>query len=150
MAAKLRAPGWYRSGLYLIIGVLFAAALVTAARAAYGLSQPFGGSWDANWQNAVLIVSLLAAPLFFLGGLGTFDYWLYWASGRPTRPEDHSSHGATSWRRRRAGRASRSRSTCGGRSSPPMPTWRRGTSRASCRRPTQTSPTASSTRSCSI
>src|SRR6185437_9066533 len=37
-------------------------------------------------------------PLFFLVGLGTADYWFYWISGRPTRPEDHSSHGATTWR----------------------------------------------------
>ena len=27
-----------------------------------------------------------------------FDYWGYYISGRPTRPEDHSSHGAHSWR----------------------------------------------------
>ena len=33
MAAKLRAPGWYRSGLFIVAGVLFAAALVTAVRA---------------------------------------------------------------------------------------------------------------------
>ena len=26
------------------------------------------------------------------------DYWLYWAAGRATRPEDHSGHGAHSWR----------------------------------------------------
>ena len=43
-------------------------------------------------------MSLIAAPLFFLVGLGAFDYWFYWAAGRPTRPEDHSSHGAHSWR----------------------------------------------------
>ena len=47
--------------------------------------------------EAVLLVALLAAPLFFLVGLGCFDYWFYWAAGRPTRPEDHSSHGAHSW-----------------------------------------------------
>ena len=100
MTATLRAPGWYRAGAFLLGGVLFAAALVTAIRLAYGLSTPFDGAdgWDTQWQNAVLIVSLLAAPLFFLVGLGAFDYWFYWASGRPTRPEDHSSHGATSWR----------------------------------------------------
>ena len=27
-------------------------------------------------------------------GIGSFDYWLYYISGRPTRPEDHSGHGA--------------------------------------------------------
>ena len=37
-------------------------------------------------------------PLFFLVGIGVCDYWLYWAVGRKTRPEDHSSHGAHSWR----------------------------------------------------
>jgi cytochrome c oxidase subunit 1 len=99
MMAHLRAPGWYRAGAFLALGVLFSAALVTAARLAYGFSNPFDGSegWDANWQDAVLVVSLIAAPLFFLVGLGAFDYWFYWASGRPTRPEDHSSHGATRW-----------------------------------------------------
>ena len=100
MTANLRAPGWYRAGAYVVGGVLFSAVLVTAVRLAYGFSTPFDGSdgWDAKWQDAVLIVSLLAAPLFFFVGLGAFDYWFYWASGRPTRPEDHSSHGAHSWR----------------------------------------------------
>jgi cytochrome c oxidase subunit I len=100
MTAALRAPGWYRAGAFVLGGVLFSAALVTAIRAGYGLSTPFDGAdgWDYKWQNAVLIVSMIAAPLFFLVGLGAFDYWFYWAAGRPTRPEDHSSHGARSWR----------------------------------------------------
>jgi cytochrome c oxidase subunit 1 len=37
-------------------------------------------------------------PLFFLGGLGVADYWFYWAAGKATRPEDHSAHGARTWR----------------------------------------------------
>src|SRR5215217_3705666 len=100
MIAHLRAPGWYRAGAFVVGGVLFAAAVVTAIRLAYGFSNPFDDSdgWDTKWQNAVLVVSMLAAPMFFLVGLGVFDYWFYWAAGRPTRPEDHSSHGATSWR----------------------------------------------------
>src|ERR687897_226279 len=99
MTAKLRAPGWYRAGAFLLLGVLFCAALVTAIRLAYGFSNPLDGAdgWDTSWQDAVLIVSLIAAPLFFLVGLGAFDYWFYWAAGKPTRPEDHSSHGATRW-----------------------------------------------------
>ena len=40
--------------------------------------------------HAITIVALIAVPLFFLVGLGTADYWFYWAAGRPTRPEDHS------------------------------------------------------------
>ena len=30
------------------------------------------------------------APLGFLSGLGAFDYWVSYAIGRPTQPEDHS------------------------------------------------------------
>ena len=48
--------------------------------------------------DAILTVSLIAVPLAFLVGIGGFDYWFYWAIGRPTRPEDHSGHGAYSWK----------------------------------------------------
>ncbi len=37
-------------------------------------------------------------PLAFIVGIGCFDYWFRWASGAPTVPEDHSGHGATSWK----------------------------------------------------
>src|SRR5213592_562878 len=100
MATRMRAPGLSRAGLFVLFGVIFAALLVTVARLAYGFSSPFDGAagWDTKWQNAVLVVGLIASPLFFLVGLGAFDYWFYWASGKPTRPEDHSGHGAYSWR----------------------------------------------------
>jgi cytochrome c oxidase subunit 1 len=38
------------------------------------------------------------APIGFLAGIGAFDYWTRYALGFPTRPEDHSSHGAYSWK----------------------------------------------------
>jgi cytochrome c oxidase subunit I len=91
MAVKLRVAGWYRATAYLVLGVVFAYALTIAMRALLGY-DPLVDS------DAVLRVSLLAAPMFFLVGLGCFDYWFYWAAGRPTRPEDHSGHGAHSWR----------------------------------------------------
>ena len=74
MAARLRGPGLTRAGWFTLLGVLFSAVLVTVIRLAYGFSNPFDGSdgWDAKWQNAVLIVALLGAPLFFLVGLGAF------------------------------------------------------------------------------
>jgi cytochrome c oxidase subunit 1 len=69
-------------------------------RLAYGLSTPFDGATAGtrSGRRGTDRVAARAAPLFFLVGLGAFDYWFYWAAGRPTRPEDHSSHGATSWR----------------------------------------------------
>src|SRR3954469_4018967 len=100
MAARMRAPGLFRAGEFTVLAVLFAFVLVPIARLAYGFSNPFdgGNGWDVKFQDAVLIVSLIAAPLFFLVGLGAFDYWFYWAAGKPTRAEDHSSHGAHSWK----------------------------------------------------
>jgi cytochrome c oxidase subunit I len=69
-------------GMYLVVGIRWLA------------------GWDPvyDWTIITLIGALVAAPIGFLLGLGAFDYWLYWISGRPTRPEDHSSHGAYSWR----------------------------------------------------
>jgi cytochrome c oxidase subunit 1 len=45
-----------------------------------------------------LIVGLITGPLGFLVGLGAFDYWFRWAIGAPTIPDDHSQHGAHSWK----------------------------------------------------
>jgi cytochrome c oxidase subunit 1 len=96
--SRLRSPGFTRAFAFLVLGVLFSAALVCAARAAYGWPLIEDGKVTTKTQNAILIVSLIAAPLFWLVGLGAFDYWFRWAAGRPTIPEDHSGHGAHSWR----------------------------------------------------
>src|SRR5687768_8454258 len=48
--------------------------------------------------QVLVSVWLVVVPLAFLAAIGGFDYWAYWISGRPTRPEDHSGHGAKSWR----------------------------------------------------
>ena len=60
--------------------------------------------WAADWhpillsEPIVLVAALVAAPIGFLAGIGAFDYWIYYALGYPTRAEDHSGHGAKSWR----------------------------------------------------
>ncbi len=60
--------------------------------------------WGAGWhpilllEPIVLIAGLVSAPIGFLAGIGAFDYWVYYALGFPTRAEDHSGHGAKSWR----------------------------------------------------
>jgi cytochrome c oxidase subunit I len=61
-------------------------------RLLFGYDRPFGDS------EAAVTVGLIVVPFFFLIGLGLFDYWFHWAAGRPTRPEDHSGHGAKSWK----------------------------------------------------
>jgi cytochrome c oxidase subunit I len=94
MLARLKQPGIPRGGVGIVLGVLFAAGLTWVVRASTG---------HTTFQhylspNAILTVALLASPLLFLVGLGGFDYWFYWAAGRKTRPEDHSGHGAYTWK----------------------------------------------------
>src|SRR3712207_2299688 len=66
--------------------------IVVGARALYG--------WDpvVTWEASITVGALIAAPLGYLVGIGCFDYWFRWASGAPTTAEDHSGHGAHSWR----------------------------------------------------
>ena len=56
--------------------------------------------WEPLWLTDVVLAlaGMVTAPIGFLAGIGAFDYWLYYIVGRPTRPEDHSGHGARSWR----------------------------------------------------
>src|SRR5437588_12844716 len=94
MTARLRAPGYYRAAAMMVLGVLFSAFLTWIVRLSYG---------HATYTHyisagAILTVALIAAPLLFLVGIGGFDYWFRWAIGAKTRPEDHSDHGARSWK----------------------------------------------------
>ena len=93
MAAKLKAPGWYRAALSLPIGAALAFALVLGGRTLFGYPL-----LDDDGVEAVINGLLVIVPLAFLVGIGCFDYWFRWASGAPTEPEDHSGHGAHSWR----------------------------------------------------
>src|SRR5205814_7580094 len=88
---RLLAPGWLRvpwmTALFFGIG----AGITVLVRWLEG--------WDPIWKGSVITtVELTSAPLGFLAGLGGFDYWFRYAAGAPTRPEDHSGHGARSWR----------------------------------------------------
>jgi cytochrome c oxidase subunit I len=91
MPVALRAPGWWRALAYVVLGIAFSYGLSIGARALFSYDPLLDG-------ESVLTIGLIAVPMFFLVGLGCFDYWFYWAAGRPTRPEDHSGHGAYSWK----------------------------------------------------
>src|SRR5438067_3660522 len=88
---KLRAPGWYRAALAEVLGLAFAFGITALIRWFQHLHPVIDG-------NAITTVAMFSVPCAFLRGIGTCDYWLYWAAGRATRPEDHSGHGAYSWR----------------------------------------------------
>ena len=90
MASKIRQAGWYRALAFTILGIAVCIGLSTGLRAAFGLNPVYDGT-------AVLQISLLMVPIFFLGGIGCFDYWLRWASGRKV-VDDHADHGAKSWK----------------------------------------------------
>jgi len=80
------------------------AAWMFCAFAAFGFALVVAFRWWGGWHpllkmtDITLVALLVTGPLGFLAGIGTFDYWAYYAIGRPTRPEDHSGHGATSWK----------------------------------------------------
>ena len=94
MVAAIKRPGLIRAGLGFVLGAGFGFGLVVALRAISGLeifqTEPTG--------YPHLIVPAITGPLGFLIGLGAFDYWFRWAAGAPTIPDDHSQHGAKSWK----------------------------------------------------
>jgi cytochrome c oxidase subunit 1 len=91
---SLRAPGWPRALLGAGLGGALGFGLVVALRAISGLE--IFQTDQTGYPH--LIVPAFTTPLGFLVGIGCFDYWWRWAIGSPTTPEDHSDHGADSWR----------------------------------------------------
>ncbi|MDX6425250.1 MAG: cytochrome c oxidase subunit, partial [Gaiellaceae bacterium] len=82
---RLTGPGWLR--------VLW----VTPIFFGIGVGLPVLIRWLAHWHpfwkgSVIVTVELVMVPLGFLIGIGGFDYWARYASGRPTVEDDHSSH----------------------------------------------------------
>ena len=86
------APGWLRVPWMMALFWGIGAGLVTLLRWLAG--------WDPTWDWTVVVsvAFLTTMPIGFLAGLGAFDYWTRYALGFPTQPEDHSGHGARSWK----------------------------------------------------
>ena len=88
---RLLAPGYLRCLWTIPLMFAVGAGIVVLVRWLEG--------WYPIWDGTVIVtVSLVTIPLGFLGGIGGFDYWFRYASGAPTVPEDHSGHGAKSWK----------------------------------------------------
>src|SRR5690606_23655848 len=83
-----------RATIGFILGGVLGFGLVVLLRLASGLDA--FQTEQTGYPHVV--VPLITAPLGFLWGMGCFDYWLRWAAGKPTAPDDHSDHGAREWR----------------------------------------------------
>jgi cytochrome c oxidase subunit 1 len=95
---------WPSGWKHLTQGGWVRAAWMTPFFAAIGLGIVVFFRWIGGYdplflaEPCVTVAALTAAPIGFLAGLGAFDYWVYYFIGRSTRPEDHSGHGARSWK----------------------------------------------------
>ena len=89
---RLLAPGWLRAPWMTALFFAIGTGIVVGIRSLAG----YDPVWD--WVVIVTVAGLTTAPIGFLAGLGAFDYWTKYALGEPTEPDDHSSHGAYSWR----------------------------------------------------
>jgi cytochrome c oxidase subunit 1 len=89
----------YRSALHWWIRAFW----WTLGGIAFGLFLPFFLRWvfglDPLWNEQVYVTTTsIFSVLGFLIGIGCFDWWGRWMVGKHVDYEDHSFHGATSWR----------------------------------------------------
>jgi cytochrome c oxidase subunit 1 len=84
--------GWIRAAWMMCLFWGIGLSLVLIFRAWAGWEPLF------DWPVITVVATLTAAPIGFLAGLGALDYWVRYAVGAPTIPEDHSTHGGRTWK----------------------------------------------------
>ena len=82
---------WIRAFWGIVIGVIVGLLVPLFFRAVFGL--------EPLWNEQVYVTTTcIFSVLGFLIGIGCFDFWGRWMVGKHVDYEDHSFHGATSWR----------------------------------------------------
>ena len=82
---------WIRACWGIVIGVVVGLLLPFLLRLIFGL--------DPLWNEQVYVTTTsIFSVMGFLIGIGCFDWWGRWMAGKRVDYEDHSFHGATSWR----------------------------------------------------
>jgi cytochrome c oxidase subunit 1 len=82
---------WKRAALWSAGSFLFSFALIWFMRTVFGM--------DPLWVSQVYVTAAASlTSIGFLIGIGCFDWWWQWMTGRRVDGEDHSMHGAHSWR----------------------------------------------------
>jgi cytochrome c oxidase subunit 1 len=82
---------WKRAVVFSTVFIGAAFAIVFLARSIFGLTP----TWEPQVYNAV---AAAMGTLGFVIGIGCCDYWGRWLRGKKVSMEDHSMHGAYSWR----------------------------------------------------
>jgi len=82
---------WTRAWWWTIGGTAFGMAIVFVLRLLFGM--------DPLWEPQVYVTIMgLTGGLGFLAGIGCFDWWFHWLTGRAVDYDDHALHGARTWR----------------------------------------------------
>ncbi len=87
---RFTGPGWLRA--------LWTTPLVGFAGLGLVVLVRYLAHWQPYWYSVPLVtVATVTFPIGLLIGIGSFDYWAYYYSGKPTRVDDHAGHGARKW-----------------------------------------------------
>ncbi len=84
---RFTGPGWLRA--------LWTTPLVGFAGLGLVVLVRYLAHWQPYWYSVPLVtVATVTFPMGLLIGIGSFDYWAYYYSGKPTRrSDDHAGHG---------------------------------------------------------
>ncbi len=82
---------WKRAVLWSVGGFAASFLIVYLARLVFGM-EPY---WN---PQVYYTVAASLTSICFLIGIGCFDYWWGYIKGKPLDPDDHSMHGASSWK----------------------------------------------------